>query len=63
VISLAGRGVEAAADEGALTMAVAEAAAAAGVRHLIYTSVHLADAATGVPHFDIRAPSSLDCRG
>ena len=37
-----------------MTLAVGEAAAAAGARHLIYTSVHLADAATGVPHFDIK---------
>lgn len=54
VVSLAGCGGDAVAQEVAITCAVGEAAAAAGAGHLIYTSVHLADAATGVPHFDVK---------
>lgn len=54
VLSLAGRGSDAAEHEQTITMAVAGAAASAGAAHLIYTSVHLADASTGVPHFDVK---------
>lgn len=54
VISLAGRGGDAAANEASITRAVGEASAAAGALHVVYTSVHLADASTGVPHFDVK---------
>ncbi len=33
---------------------VGQAAAAAGALHVVYTSVHPADASTGVPHFDVK---------
>lgn len=62
-IALAGRGPAAAAHEGAITRTVAEAAAAAGAVHLIYTSVHLADASTGVPHFDVKGSLELQLAG
>lgn len=54
VVSLLGRGEDAAADEAAITRSVFEAARRAGVGRVIYTSVHLADAGTGVPHFDVK---------
>ena len=55
VVSLLGRGVDAAANEAAITRSVFEAARRARVGRVIYTSVHLADARTGIPHFDIKA--------
>ncbi len=54
VISLAGRGPDAADQEAAITRNVARAAVDAGVDHLVYTSVHRADETTGVPHFDVK---------
>jgi uncharacterized protein YbjT (DUF2867 family) len=54
VISLAGRGPDAADQEAAITRNVARAAVDAGVGHLVYTSVHRADETTGVPHFDVK---------
>jgi uncharacterized protein YbjT (DUF2867 family) len=54
VISLAGRGQNAADQEAAMTRNVARAAVEAGVGHLVYTSVHRADEATGVPHFEVK---------
>lgn len=54
VISLAGRGGKAAANEASITRVVGQAAAAAGALHVVYTSVHRADASTGVPHFDVK---------
>jgi len=55
VVSLLGRGADAAANEAAITRSVFEAARRARVGRVVYTSVHLADAKTGVPHFDIKA--------
>jgi uncharacterized protein YbjT (DUF2867 family) len=55
VVSLLGRGEDSAADEAAITRSVFEAARQAGVGRVVYTSVHLADAGTGVPHFDVKA--------
>src|SRR5690554_2459228 len=55
VVSLLGRGVNAVAEEAAITRSVFEAARRARVGRVVYTSVHLADAKTGVPHFDIKA--------
>lgn len=37
------------------SIAVVDAAVAAGVNHLVYTSVAGADASTGIPHFDSKA--------
>lgn len=54
VIALAGRGDSPADQEAALTRTVATAAAEAGVGHIIYTSVHRADDATGVAHFTVK---------
>ncbi|HEX5595049.1 MAG TPA: NAD(P)H-binding protein [Micromonosporaceae bacterium] len=54
VIALAGRGPNAADQEAVITRNVARAAVNAGVGHLMYTSVHLADQTTGVPHFDVK---------
>jgi uncharacterized protein YbjT (DUF2867 family) len=54
VISLAGRGPDAADQEAAITRNVARAAVDAGVGHLVYTSVHRADETTGVPHFEVK---------
>ena len=38
--------------ETAQGIAIADAAKAAGVAHIVYSSVASADRATGVPHFD-----------
>lgn len=60
VVSLLGRGVNAVAEEAAITRSAFEAARRAGVGRVVYTSVHLADARTGVPHFDIKAELERD---
>jgi uncharacterized protein YbjT (DUF2867 family) len=60
VVSLLGRGVNAVAEEAAITRSAFEAARRAGVGRVVYTSVHLADAHTGVPHFDIKAELERD---
>lgn len=60
VVSLLGRGVNAVAEEAAITRSAFEAARRAGVGRIVYTSVHLADAHTGVPHFDIKAELERD---
>ena len=54
VVALLGRGPDPAGDEAASTRATLAGAVAAGAGHLVYTSVHLADAATGVAHFDVK---------
>lgn len=53
VVALLGRGGHPAADEELITRNVFDAAQAAGSR-LVYTSVHLADEPTGVPHFEVK---------
>lgn len=53
-VAVMGRGQDAAADEEEVTRAVFEAATRAGVDRLVYTSVHHADRATGVPHFEVK---------
>lgn len=54
VIALLGRGPDPATDEAAITRTVFQGAVRAGVGRIVYTSVHLADAGTGVAHFDIK---------
>lgn len=54
IIALAGRGPSPAQHEASITLNVARAAAEEGVEHLTYTSVHRADEATGVPHFEVK---------
>lgn len=46
-------GMEAETQQG---LRLVEAAAAAGVRHLVYTSVASADRQTGIPHFESKVP-------
>lgn len=53
-IALLGRGEDAAADERVITQNVIDAARAASVDHVVYTSVHAADEETGVPHFEVK---------
>ena len=62
VIALAGRGDTPAADEAAITRNVAAAAVASGVDHIVYTSVHRADQATGVPHFEVKGTLETELR-
>lgn len=54
VVAVLGRGEQAAAQEEAITRNVIDAAAAAGARRVVYTSVHGAERATGVPHFEVK---------
>lgn len=54
VIALLGRGDDPAADEAASTAAALAAAIHADVDRIVYTSTHLADAQTGVAHFDVK---------
>lgn len=54
VIALLGRRDDAAADEDRMTRNVIDAAQRAGVGGVVYTSVHKADAATGVAHFEVK---------
>lgn len=62
VITLAGRGQSPAQDEARITRTVARAAAEAGVGHIVYTSVHDADEATGVPHFEVKGHLEAELR-
>ncbi|MFW6202071.1 MAG: SDR family oxidoreductase [Gemmatimonadota bacterium] len=55
VIAILGRGEEAARAEERVTANLIDAAREAGVGRVVYTSVHLSDASTGVPHFDVKA--------
>jgi len=54
VVALLGRGEGAAAQEETITRNVFDAASRAGVGRVVYTSVHMADRATGVPHFEVK---------
>lgn len=63
VIALAGRGEASAEDEATITRTLAHAAAAAGVEEVVYTSVHQADQATGVPHFEVKGRLEAELRG
>jgi uncharacterized protein YbjT (DUF2867 family) len=60
VISLLGRGGDPAGDEAISTRSVLAAAVRAQTQRIIYTSVHLADAETGVAHFDVKGELELD---
>lgn len=62
VIALAGRGDMPAEDEATITRIVAHAAEAVGVQHVVYTSVHQADQATGVPHFEVKGTLETELR-
>lgn len=53
-IALLGRGEDAAENELEITQNVIDAAHAASVEHVVYTSVHRADEETGVPHFEVK---------
>ncbi len=54
LVALLGRGEGAPVQEESITRNVFDAASGAGVRRVIYTSVHTADRATGVPHFEVK---------
>lgn len=54
IIAVLGRGDNAAAQEESITRNVIDAAALARATRVIYTSVHGADRATGVPHFEVK---------
>lgn len=54
IVAVLGRGEQPAAQEEAITRNVIDAAALAGTKRLVYTSVHGADQATGVPHFEVK---------
>lgn len=54
LVALLGRGERPALDEEEITRNVFDAAAHTGVDRIVYTSVHLADGSTGVPHFDVK---------
>lgn len=54
IVAVLGRGEQAAAEEEAISRNVIDAAAAAGATRVVYTSVHGAGRATGVPHFEVK---------
>lgn len=54
VIAVLGRGPDRAGDEEQITRNLLDAARATGVGRVVYTSVYLADAPTGVPHFEVK---------
>lgn len=54
LVALLGRGESAAVAEEQITRNVIDAAARTGAERVIYTSVHLADRPTGVPHFEVK---------
>lgn len=53
-IALLGRGQDAADNEDLITRNVIDAAVAGDTSHIVYTSVHKADQATAVPHFEVK---------
>lgn len=63
VIALLGRGADPVGDERTITRAAFEGAVRADVGRIVYTSVHLADASTGVPHFDVKAELERELAG
>lgn len=60
VIAVLGRGADPESDETDITRAVIAGSRAGAVEKVIYTSVHLADEPTGVPHFEVKGRLEQD---